>query len=135
MARWLVKTEPGDYAFARLVKDGRTRWEGVRNAQALIHLRAMRKGDEVFVYHTGGEKAVVGIAKAATDAYPDPKRRDAKLVVVDLVPVRPLANPVPLAEIRRRPSMKVFDLVRISRLSVMPVPDGVWRELLELAEA
>lgn len=119
--KWLFKTEPSDYSFEDLVREGRTRWEGVRNPQALIHLRTVRKGDPVMIYHTGSVKAIVGLARAATGA-------------VDLIPDRPLARPVTLAEIRKQPRLKTLDLVRNSRLSVMPVPAAAWDILLRMSE-
>ncbi len=119
MARWLFKTEPSEYAYERLVAEKRTTWDGVKNALALRHLRAVRKGDEVAIYHTGNVKAVVGVAKAAADAKGD---------TVDLVPVR-ACGPVTLAAIKADPRFKDFALVRMGRLSVMPVPDALWRPL------
>jgi predicted RNA-binding protein with PUA-like domain len=118
---WLFKTEPTDYSFEDLIREGRTRWEGVRNPQALIHLRGVKKGDPVMIYHTGSVKAIIGLARAATDA-------------VDLIPDRPLTRPVTLAEIRKHPKLKTLDLVRNSRLSVMPVPAAAWDLLLRLSE-
>ena len=119
MARWLFKTEPTDYSFDRLLADKRTEWTGVKNALALKHLRAVKKGDEVAIYHTGNVKAVVGVAKAAADAKGD---------AVDIVPVRAVA-PVPLASIKLDPRFKDFALVRMGRLSVMPVPAALWHVL------
>lgn len=129
MGRWLFKTEPSDYSFERLQKEKRATWDGVTNALALIHLRRVKKGDAVLVYHTGDVKAVVGLARAAGDAYPDPKANDPKLVVVDLTPERALP-PIPLEAIKKNPKFKSFDLVRNGRLSVMPVPDALWSELV-----
>lgn len=129
--RWIVKSEPSTYAFADLVRDGRTVWDGIRNAQALIHLRSMRKGDPVLFYHTGGEKAIVGIARVAADPYPDPEGSDARLAVVDLVPDKPLKRPVSLTAIKADPSFATLGLVRHSRLSVIPVPAEQWKKLLE----
>lgn len=123
MAKWLFKTEPSEYSFERLVEEGRTAWEGVRNPLALKHLRSVKKGDEIAIYHTGGVKAVVGLARAAADARGD---------VVDIVPVRP-AGPVTLAALKSNPRFKDFPLVRIGRLSVMPVPAGLWKDLTGLA--
>jgi predicted RNA-binding protein with PUA-like domain len=117
--RWLFKTEPSDYSFDRLVRDQGTRWDGVRNPLALKHLRAVRKGDEIAVYHTGSVKAVVGLARAAADAEGDSVR---------LVPVRPV-GPVTLAAIKSDPRFRDFALVRMGRLSVMPVPDVLWDPL------
>lgn len=132
MSRWLLKTEPSTYAFADLVRDGRTTWDGVSNPVALGHLRAMKKGDEALVYHTGDEKAAVGIARVASDPYPDPKQKDPRLVVVDLEPVRALPRPVTLRAVKADPRFADFALVRISRLSVMPVTDAQWKALLAL---
>jgi predicted RNA-binding protein with PUA-like domain len=119
--RWLLKTEPAAYSYESLVRDGRTTWDGVKNPLALKHLANVRRGDSVFVYHTGGEKAVVGVARATSEAYPDPKKNDAKLLVVDLEPQRSLANPVTLSAIKADRRFAGFDLVRLPRLSVMPV--------------
>jgi len=129
---WLLKTEPSTYAFAQLVKDGTAVWDGVRNALALSHLRKMKKGDRVLIYHTGTEKAVVGIAKVVAGAYPDPKLDDPRFVVVDLAPDKPLATPVPLSVIKADPLLQGMPLVRISRLSVMPVTPEEWKHILEL---
>jgi len=130
MARWLVKTEPSTYSYADLVREGRTAWSGVKNAAAQIHLRAMRVGDEVLVYHTGEVKSVVGRARVARAPYPDPGAAKASLVAVDLVPVAPLRRVVTLGEIKAEPLCAAWDLVRQSRLSVMPVPEEVagWLE-------
>lgn len=132
-AHWLVKTEPSTYAFADLVRDGRTTWDGVANALALIHLRAMAKGDLVLVYHSGEEKAVVGLARVAAGPRPDPKAADARLVVVDLEPVAPARAPVALAAVKAEPACRDLGLVRQSRLSVMPVADAPWAFLLAKA--
>ena len=132
MNRWLLKTEPSTYSYADLVRERRTTWDGVANPTALSHLRAMRKGDEAFVYHTGDEKAIVGIARVASDAYPDPKLSDPKRVVVDLEPVRPLEAPITLATVKADKRFVDFALVRISRLSVMPVTASQWEWLLAL---
>ncbi|MES2125311.1 MAG: EVE domain-containing protein [Gemmatimonadota bacterium] len=118
---WILKTEPGTYSWSDLVREGRAVWDGVASAAALIHLRAMVKGDEVLIYHSGDGKAIVGIAKIAKGPYPDPKLADPKLVVVDVVPVRALKAPVPLAAIKAVAGLADLGLVRISRLSCMPV--------------
>jgi predicted RNA-binding protein with PUA-like domain len=131
--RWLFKTEPSAYSFARLAADRRTVWDGVKNALALRHLAAVEKGDEVLVYHTGDEKAAVGIARVARGAYPDPKQKNARLVVVDLEADRELPRPVPLAEMRANPKLAGFDLLRLPRLSVMPVAAAQWTEILRMA--
>lgn len=132
MSHWLLKTEPGTYGWADLVREKVGRWDGVRNASALLHLRAMRPGDEAFMYHTGGEKAVVGIARVRTAAYPDPKAGDPRVVMVDLEPVRPLATPVTLAAIKADARFAEFALVRIPRLSVMPVSAAQWKAILAM---
>lgn len=119
MARWLFKTEPSDYSFEDLVREGRTAWTGVKNALALRHLRCVKKGDEIAIYHTGGVKAIVGIARAAADAEGN---------AVEIVPVRAVP-PVPLASLKSDPRFTDFALVRIGRLSVMPVPDALWSRL------
>lgn len=128
-AGWLVKTEPSTYAFADLVREGRTAWTGVRNALAQQHLRAMRMGDDVLVYHTGSEKAVVGLARVARAPYPDPTAPGTQ-VCVDLVPVEPLERPRPLAALKADAALAGFDLLRMPRLSVMPVPAPVWAHLV-----
>jgi len=130
---WLFKEEPTHYSFDDFAKDGKTVWSGVRNPLAQRHLHTVTKGDRIFYYHTGGEKAVVGIAKALRDAYPDPDDGTGKAAVVDLAPVRKLPRPVTLAEIKADPAFKTFPLVRISRLSVMPVTDEEWSRIEKLA--
>ena len=131
--RWLFKTEPSAYSFAQLEADRRTVWDGVKNALALKHLSAVTKGDEVLFYHTGDEKAVVGIATVARGAYPDPKQKDAKLLVVDLEAGHALPRPVTLAEMRANSKLAGFDLLRLPRLSVMPVSAAQWAEILRMA--
>ena len=126
---WLFKEEPANYAFDALVKDKKTVWSGVKNPLAQKHLRSVKKGDAIFYYHTGDEKAVVGIARAMGDAYPDPADKAGKAAVVDVAPVKKLARPVTLAEIKADPAFKDFALVRISRLSVMPVSDAQWKRI------
>jgi predicted RNA-binding protein with PUA-like domain len=130
---WLFKEEPTHYSFDELVRDRNTVWSGVKNPLAQKHLRSVRKGDRIFYYHTGNEKAVVGIAKALGDAYPDPKDKTGKQAVVDVAPSRKLPRPVTLAEIKADPAFKTFPLVRISRLSVMPVTDAEWKRIEMLA--
>jgi predicted RNA-binding protein with PUA-like domain len=133
--RWLVKTEPSTYSFDDLVREGTTRWEGVKNPQALIHLRAMAEGDDVLVYHTGKEKAGVGLARVARGPYADPKAKDDRLVAVDLAAVAPLAHAVPLARLRERADLARWDLLTNSRLSVMPVPDAAWKAVRALGRS
>ncbi len=130
---WLVKEEPSNYDFATFVKDGKTTWTGVKNPLAQKHLGAIKKGDQVFYYHTGDQKSVVGVARALGDAYPDPADATGKAHVVDLVPVRPLARPVTLAAIKADPFFASFALVRMSRLSVMPVSNEEWIRIEEMA--
>ena len=125
-ARWLVKTEPSTYSFADLLRDGRTTWDGVSNALALIHLRTMAQGDTVLVYHSGAEKSVVGLARVCAGPRPDPKWNDPKLVVIDLEPVAAARAPLSLAMIKAESSCRELGLVRMSRLSVMPVPEKAW---------
>ena len=131
---WLVKEEPTHYGFDELVKDKKAVWSGVRNALAQRHLRGFKKGDRVFYYHTGNEKAVVGIAKAVSDAYPDPEDASGKYVAADIAPVKRLPRPVTLAEIKADAAFKDFPLVRIARLSVMPVTDVQWTRIERMAE-
>ncbi len=130
---WLFKEEPANYSFDDFAKDGKTVWSGVKNPLAQRHLHAVKKGDRVFYYHTGNEKSVVGIAKALADAYADPQDKTGKAAVVDLAPVKKLPRPVTLAEIKADPAFKSFPLVRISRLSVMPVTDAEWSRIEKLA--
>ena len=131
---WLFKEEPTHYGYDALVKDRRTQWSGVKNPLAQKHLRGVKKGDRIFYYHTGGEKAVVGIARAATGAYPDPADHTGKSVVVDVVPEQRLPRPVTLAEIKANPAFASFPLTRIPRLSVMPVSDREWTLIEKLAK-
>jgi predicted RNA-binding protein with PUA-like domain len=124
--KWLVKEEPAHYPFSQFLKDGTTVWSGVRNPVAQKHLRAMQPGDRVFYYHTGNEKAVVGIATVASAPRPDPADTAGRLYVVDLVPARALARPVTLAEVKAVTRFADFPLVLLPRLSVMPVTDDQW---------
>jgi predicted RNA-binding protein with PUA-like domain len=133
MTAWLLKTEPSTYSFADLQRDKRTSWTGVTNAAALIHLRNARKGDLAFIYHTGDEKQIVGLAEVSRNPYPDPDANNPKLVAVDLKPTRALKQPVTLAQIKADARFKDFDLVRNSRLSVMPVPPELSTALLKMA--
>ena len=130
---WLLKTEPGDYAYADLERDGATVWDGVSNNAALMHLRTMRPGDLALIYHTGDERQAVGVAEVTSGPYPDPKAGDAKLVVVDVRPLRTLPRPVTLAAIKADPAFADFALVRQGRLSVVPVAPEHWRRLLAMA--
>lgn len=127
MNRWLVKSDPDDYSFADLLRDGSTAWTGVRNPLAQRHLRSMREGDAVLVYETGGVKAIVGTAVVAKDPYPDPRK--PALVAVDLRAGKPLAKPVTLSAAKADAALRDFPLVRMGRLSVMPVTDAQWKRL------
>jgi predicted RNA-binding protein with PUA-like domain len=131
--RWLFKTEPGSYSWTQLERDKRTVWDGVKNALALKHLASVAAGDEVLFYHTGDEKQVVGVARVARGAYPDPKAKDPRLLAVDLEVGRALPRPVTLAEMRADAKLAGFDLLRLPRLSVMPVSSAQWSEILRLA--
>lgn len=133
MAYWLFKEEPSHYSFDDLVRDKKTVWAGVENNLALIHLRNVTKGDRVFFYHTGDEKAVIGIMEVTKGSYPDPKQNNPRLVVVDVKPVGKLARAVTLAEIKANSKFANFGLVKISRLSVMPVTREQWVEIERLA--
>jgi len=134
MAYWLFKEEPEHYSLDDLFRDKRAVWEGVENNLALKHLRSVQKGDHVFYYHTGKEKAVVGVMEVVQGPYRDPKRDDDRFVVVDVKPVRRFDRPVSLAEIKSNPKFADFALVRISRLSIMPVTGEQWAEIERLSK-
>ncbi len=134
MAYWLFKEEPSHYSIDDLIRDKRQVWAGVGNNTALMHLRSVKKGDRVLYYHTGKEKAVVGVMEVVKGPYPDPKRDNERFVVVDVKPVRKFERPVSLAEIKSNPLFADFALVRISRLSVMPVTDQQWVEIERLSK-
>ena len=129
---WIVKTEPSTYSFDDLTRQKTAVWDGVKNNLALKHLRQMKPGDRVLVYHTGDEKAVVGVAEVASEAYPDPMQKDPKLAVVDLKAGERLPRPVPLAEIKKERAFADLALVRIGRLSVMPASPDQYKRLLVL---
>jgi predicted RNA-binding protein with PUA-like domain len=133
MAHWLVKSEPSVYSFDQLIKDKSTVWSGVRNYAARLHLRGMKKGDEVFYYHSNEGTDIVGIAKVIKEAYQDPTTDDDRWVAVDLAPVRRLKNPVSLDQIKADKRLTEMALVRIGRLSVQPVADREWKIVLEKA--
>jgi predicted RNA-binding protein with PUA-like domain len=126
-----MKSEPESYGWADLVRDGGTEWDGVRNNAARLHLKAMKVGDQAFFYHSMSDKAVVGIMRITREAAPDPKNPD--WVSVRVEPVRPLARPVTLAEIKAEPKIANMELIRQSRLSVAPVREEEWRRILEMA--
>jgi predicted RNA-binding protein with PUA-like domain len=131
MAKWLMKSEPGSYSWDDLVRDGATEWDGVRNPAARLHLRAMRRGDEAFFYHSGEVPAAVGIMRIEHGPAPDP--RYPAWVSVAVAPVRPLAAPVTLKAIKAEPKLAKMELIRQSRLSVSPVRDEEWEAVLALA--
>jgi predicted RNA-binding protein with PUA-like domain len=124
--RWLFKTEPSVYSFQQLQKDKKTIWDGVKNNLALKNLKDIKKGDEILIYHTGDEKAAVGVARALSGAYPDPSQKNPRMLVVDIEAVKPLPRPVTLAEVKANKKLANFDLVRLSRLSIMKVSDEQW---------
>ena len=132
---WIVKTEPSTYSYDDLARQKTAVWDGVKNNLALKYLRQMKPGDPVLVYHTGDEKAVVGVAEATSEAYPDPKQKDAKLAVVDLRAVERLPRPVPLAEIKKDRAFADLALVRIGRLSVMPASADQFKRIVKLGGA
>jgi predicted RNA-binding protein with PUA-like domain len=131
--RWLFKTEPSAYSFQQLQKDKRTVWDGIKNNLALKHLSRVKKGDWILIYHTADEKAAVGIAEALSGSYPDPAKKDPKLLVVDLKPVKALDRPVTLSEMRANAKLAKFDLLRLPRLSIMPVSEEQWKVIEEMA--
>ncbi len=131
MAYWLFKQEPSSYNYSQLEKDGKTVWDGVANNLALKHLRSVKKGDKAIFYHTGDEKQIVGIMDVISDPYPDPK--DSSLVVVDVSASRRLARPVTLEDIKSDSAFSSWELVRISRLSVMPVPEAMWSRIMKMS--
>jgi predicted RNA-binding protein with PUA-like domain len=132
---WILKTDADTYPFEQLVRERRAVWDGVSNALALRHIRSMAKGDQVLIYHSGDEKALVGLARVVSDPHPDPPAGDPRLVVVDIEAGDRLGRPVTLAEIKADPAFAELGLVRMSRLSVIPVPPEQWKRLLGLATA
>ena len=134
MAYWLLKTEPGTFSWDDLVRDKSAVWDGVSNATALKHIRSMKKGDLALVYHTGDVRAAIGIAEVKSGPYADPKEDDERLAVIDLKPKKKLANPVSLDVIKADKAFAGWDLLRIGRLSVVPVPEAMWDRILKLSE-
>ncbi len=132
-SKWLFKEDPEHYSFERLVSDRRTTWDGVENNLALKNLRRVKTGDLILFYHSGKEKSVIGIMKAASGAYPDPGAGNMRLVVVDVVPVEKLEKPVPLSRIKVDKRFSDFELVKLPRLTVMPVSEPVWDALMRMA--
>ncbi|MBL7958646.1 EVE domain-containing protein [bacterium] len=133
MSYWILKSEPTTYSFDNLVKDKKATWDGIRNPQALIHIRSMKKKDLAMIYHSNEGKCIVGLAEITSESYPDPKLKEAKFAVVDLIPKYRLKKPVTLSEIKANPKLSELKLVRQSRLSVIPVPEAMWSELLKMA--
>ena len=133
MAHWLLKSEPSVYSWDRLVADGRTNWDGVKNAQALANLRAMQPGERVFFYHSNSGKDIVGIAEIVRSFYPEPSDKSGKLGMIDVKPVMAVKKPVTLAEIKAKPELSGMSLLRQSRLSVCPVTDREWQIICEMA--
>ncbi|HYZ34772.1 MAG TPA: EVE domain-containing protein [Crenalkalicoccus sp.] len=132
MAHWLVKSEPESFSWDQQVRNGTEPWTGVRNAQAAIHLRAMRKGDRAFFYHSNTGKEIVGVVEVVREAYPDPTDETGRWVCVDMRAVAPMPKPVTLAAIKAEPKFADFALVRHSRLSVMPVSAPHWAMLCRM---
>ena len=135
MAYWLLKTEPEKYSYFNLEQDGSTVWDGVNNALALKHIRNMLLGDLALIYHTGKERKIIGIAEVVSQPYPDPKLNDAKRVVVDIKALRRVSVPLALAQIKQNEEFTDFDLVRLPRLSVVPVSEIYWQLLIALTDS
>jgi len=131
--RWLFKTEPSVYSYQQLEKDKKTIWDGVKNNLALKNLNEIEKGDQILIYHTGDEKAAVGVARALSGAYPDPSQKNPRMLVVDIEAVKPLPRPVTLAEVKTNSKLANFDLVRLSRLSIMKVSEEQWNIIETMA--
>jgi len=131
-SHWLVKSEPVKYAFSDLERDGKTMWDGVRNNQAALYLKAMRVGDQTFFYHSQEGLAVVGIAQVVREAFPDPTDAAGRFVAVELAPVKPLPRPVALAEMKANPALAGMAMFRQFRLSVTPITPDEWAEILRM---
>jgi predicted RNA-binding protein with PUA-like domain len=131
---WLCKQEPSIYSIEKLEKEKKTTWDGVHNNLALKHLRQMKKSDLVFFYHSGDEKQVAGIMEVVSEAYPNPKEKDPRFVAVDVKFKKRLGRPVTLEEIKANNKFRDWDLLRISRLSVMPVPSQIWNEIIKISQ-
>jgi predicted RNA-binding protein with PUA-like domain len=134
MNYWLVKQEPESYSFSDFQKEGKTDWTGVRNYTARNNLKAMNTGDKVFYYHSGGERAVVGIAKVTKEAFPDPTADEGPWVAVELEAGKPVKNPATLAAIKANPKLAEMKLVKLSRLSVSPVTKDEWDEIIAMSK-
>jgi len=134
MAYWLLKTEPGCYSFDDLVREKKTEWDGVANNTALKHIRSMHKGDLALIYHSGDVRAAVGMAEIISEPQPDTKRADPKMVTITVKAGKKLARPVTLAEMKADPAFAGFDLLRLGRLSVVPVPEKMWKRIEQLSQ-
>jgi predicted RNA-binding protein with PUA-like domain len=134
LAHFLLKTEPSDYSFDDMMHEGETVWDGVTNNLALKNIRLMKAGDDCLIYHSGDDKTIVGIGIVIRHGYPDPKKGDAELTVVDIKASKRLKRPVPLSSLKGIKDLARFDLIRLPRLSVMPVPDNVWKVLMKISE-
>ena len=132
MAKWLLKTEPDDYSFSDLLRDGKTIWDGITNNWALKNMRDVKKGDDALIYHTGKDKCIAGIAKIVSDPYPDPRTRDPRLIVFDITPVEELFCAVTLSSLKKDTYFSEFMLLKFTRLSVMPVDDKYWSRIIKL---
>ena len=130
--QWLFKTEPSEYSYDDLERETKAVWDGVTNSLALKHLRQVRIGDEILIYHSGDVKAIIGLAQAVSDPYQNPREDDEKLIVINLKPKRRLVRPITLSEIKVIEEFKEFDLLRLPRLSVIPIPDNYWDRLQDL---
>jgi predicted RNA-binding protein with PUA-like domain len=134
MAHWLLKSEPFKYSWEMMVRDGRTHWDGVRNHQAALNLKAMRVGDQAFFYHSNEGKEIVGIVEIVREAYPDPSDAAARFVMVDVAPIRAVKHFVTLAAMKAEPELSELALIRQSRLSVVPVSELHWKKILQMSE-
>jgi len=134
-AYWLLKSEPSDYSFDDLERDGHAVWDGVRNAVALKHMRKIKPGDQAFFYHTGKERAIMGIVRVESEPYPDPEVGDERMVVFEVAPQGRLSQPVDLKRIKDSGRFEGWELVRVPRLSVMPVPKAHWHRIIEMSNA
>jgi predicted RNA-binding protein with PUA-like domain len=132
MAHWLIKSEPEVYSWDQLMKDKQTRWDGIRNYAARLHLRSMKKGEEIFFYHSNKGTEIVGIATVAKEAYPDPTTTDPAWFAIDVKPLKKLLKPVNLVQIKKEKKLVGMALVRISRLSVQPVTDEEWQLIMKM---
>ena len=135
MAKWLFKTEPSVYSFDDLVKEGKTVWDGVTNNWALKNISQIKNGDSVFIYHSGNEKKIVGIAQVISEPYPDPRDSNVKLLVVDIKSKKKFSKPLSLKMLKNDPFFADFMLVKFTRLSIMPVEDNYWKKIVQLAQS